>query len=146
MKIWFDMDGTIADLYNVPNWLESLRAEDASPYLNARVMLNFSALARVLNRVQKAGYEIGIISWTSKVSSEEYHEAVVAAKTTWLEKHLPSVQWDELAIVHYGVDKTSFKSSDTNILFDDDIRNREAWGKNAFEPDYIMLVLRELLA
>lgn len=146
MKIWFDMDGTIADLYNVPNWLESLRTEDASPYLNARVMLNFSALARVLNRVQKAGYEIGIISWTSKVSSEEYHEAVVAAKTTWLKKHLPSVQWDELVIVHYGVDKTSFKSSDIDILFDDDIRNRKAWGKNAFEPDYIMLVLRELLA
>ena len=24
MKIWFDMDGTIADLYGVENWLEML--------------------------------------------------------------------------------------------------------------------------
>ena len=30
--ICFDMDGTIADLYAVPNWLDKLRAEDASPY------------------------------------------------------------------------------------------------------------------
>ena len=30
--ICFDMDGTIADLYAVPGWLEKLRAEDATPY------------------------------------------------------------------------------------------------------------------
>ena len=27
----FDMDGTIADLYAVPNWLQMLRAEDPTP-------------------------------------------------------------------------------------------------------------------
>lgn len=30
-KIWFDMDGTIANLYGDPNWLEKIRAYDASP-------------------------------------------------------------------------------------------------------------------
>lgn len=29
--IWFDMDGTIADLYGVENWLEDLRNEVARP-------------------------------------------------------------------------------------------------------------------
>ena len=29
--ICFDMDGTIADLYNVPNWLEMMRDENTAP-------------------------------------------------------------------------------------------------------------------
>lgn len=37
--ICFDMDGTIADLYAVPNWLDKLRAEDASPYADAPAVL-----------------------------------------------------------------------------------------------------------
>lgn len=28
MKIWFDMDGTIADFYGVENWLDYLLDED----------------------------------------------------------------------------------------------------------------------
>ena len=27
-EIWLDMDGTIADLYGVENWLEYIKAED----------------------------------------------------------------------------------------------------------------------
>ena len=30
--IYFDMDGTIADLYNQPNWLKRLREFDPKPY------------------------------------------------------------------------------------------------------------------
>lgn len=33
MTIWFDMDGTIADLYGVDGWLEMLIAEDPTPTL-----------------------------------------------------------------------------------------------------------------
>ena len=42
--IYFDMDGTIADLYNVENWLPKLRAEDASPYIEAEIMVDASEL------------------------------------------------------------------------------------------------------
>ena len=45
-KIWLDMDGTIANLYGDPNWLEKIRAYDASPYANALPLLNMSLLAR----------------------------------------------------------------------------------------------------
>jgi len=68
MKIWFDMDGTIADLYGVNGWLEMLIAEDTTPYAIARPLVNLSQLARKLNTLQRAGYEIGIISWGSKNS------------------------------------------------------------------------------
>ena len=49
MKIWFDMDGTIANLYAVENWLADLRAERTRPYDMAQPMVNFSLFARLLN-------------------------------------------------------------------------------------------------
>ena len=92
--IWFDMDGTIADLYGVEDWLPKLRASDPSPYVEAEVMLNMSLLARYLNKLQKLGYWIGIISWTSKNSTSEYDRMVAEAKRNWLATHLPSVEFD----------------------------------------------------
>ena len=70
MKICFDMDGTIADLYGVENWLEYLLEENVKPYKIAKPLVNMSALARRLNKLQRKGYEIGVISWTSKGGSE----------------------------------------------------------------------------
>ena len=69
MTVYFDMDGTIAGLYAVENWLPKLRASDPSPYAEAAVMHNMSLLARYLNKEQEAGYHIGIISWLSKGGS-----------------------------------------------------------------------------
>ena len=33
--IYFDMDGTIADLYGFDGWLDYLHAEDVKPYAEA---------------------------------------------------------------------------------------------------------------
>lgn len=143
--IWFDMDGTIADLYSVDNWLPKLREQDASPYAEAEVMLNMSLLARLLNRVQAIGYGIGIISWLSKCPTPEYDEAVTEAKLAWLKLHLHSVQWDEVNIVSYGIPKSRFMETDEDILFDDERQNREEWDGEAYEPKEILSVLKELL-
>ena len=51
--IYFDMDGTIANLYAVDNWLPKLRAYDPSPYMDATPMLRLCSLAKRLNRLQK---------------------------------------------------------------------------------------------
>ena len=143
--IWFDMDGTIANLYGVDNWLDKLHASDASPYAEAEVMLNMSRLARLLNQVQQMGYKLGIISWLARGSSMEYDRLVGAAKVWWLEKHLASVSWDEIKIVPNGMPKEWFKQSEDDILFDDEEKNRENWGGDAYEPDMIITVLKHLL-
>ena len=44
MKIFFDMDGTIANLYAVENWLDFLKAEEITPYKEAKQMVNMSQL------------------------------------------------------------------------------------------------------
>ena len=79
-KICFDMDGTIANLYAVENWLNMLRAYDPTPYAQAEPMLNMSAFARLLHTAQRLGYKIVIISWLSKASTADYDMAVTQAK------------------------------------------------------------------
>ena len=143
--IWFDMDGTIANLYAVENWLSKLRDYDASPYADAKVMHNMSQLARLLNKVQAIGYGIGIISWLSKFPTPEYDEAVTQAKLNWLGQHLKSVHFDEIHIVSYGTPKSDFMYTDNDILFDDEEKNRTEWTGEAHEPNEIMETLKELL-
>ena len=140
--IFFDMDGTIADLYGVENWLDYLIAADALPYEVAKPLIRLNALARVLNRLQNQGYKIGIISWLAKNSSAEYDEKVTKAKQDWLAKHLKSVHFDEINIVAYGTPKQNFAKTANDILFDDEERNRNEWTGKAFDVNNILEVLK----
>lgn len=144
ITINFDMDGTIADFYGVDNWLDYLEAEDTTPYAVAEPLVRFSALARRLNSLQRAGYKLGIISWLSKSGSEEYNEAVTEIKKAWLRKHLPSVNWDRVTIVPYGTPKQMFCETENDILFDDEERNRINWTGTAFDVNNIMEELKKL--
>ena len=142
--IFFDMDGTIADLYGVEGWLDMLIASDALPYEIAKPLVRLSALARVLNRLQKQGYRVGVISWLAKNSTAEYDEAVAKAKLEWLGKHLASVAFDEVNIVPYGTAKQTFAHTDEDILFDDEEHNRNEWTGEAFDVTNIIEVLKGL--
>ena len=144
MRICFDMDGTIADLYSVEGWLENLIAEDVRPYREAKVMLNMNSLARQLNKLQKEGHEIVVISWLSKCGSVEYDEKVTATKKAWLKKHLNSVKFDEINIVRYGTNKAQFASSNQDILFDDEENNRINWTGKAYDVSNILEILKNL--
>lgn len=143
MTIYFDMDGTIANLYAVENWLPKLRAYDPTPYMEAAPMLRFCSLARRLNTLQRNGYKIGVISWLSKDPDSAYGEKVAAAKRLWLKKHLPSVNFDEIRIVPYGTPKSTL-ASEIGILFDDEEPNRKEWeeaGGVAYGVENIMEIL-----
>ena len=139
----FDLDGTLADLYGVENWLPMLRAEDETPYEIAKPLLRLSALAKRLNNLQRNGYNIAIISWLSKSGTEDYNARVTDAKLEWLAKHLPSVVWDRITIVEYGTPKENYCDSPFDILFDDEEQNRENWNGIAFDVDDILGVLKD---
>lgn len=144
MRICFDMDGTIADLYGVENWLAYLMAEDVKPYAEAKVLHNMSRLARLLNKAQRNGNELVIISWTSKNGSAEYNKAVAEVKKAWLAKHLPSVKWNEVNVVAYGYNKANFAKSADDVLFDDEKPNRDNWTGKAYSENEIFEVLATL--
>jgi len=140
-QINFDMDGTIANLYGIENWFEYLMAKDETPYREAKPLVNLSVLARMLNKLQKEGYRICIISWLAKTTDANYDAKVTLAKVQWLQKRMPSVKWDEINILPYGTPKYMFGSG---ILFDDEERNRVAWGEGAYDVDNIIEVLKGL--
>ena len=142
MTIFFDMDGTIANLYGVENWLDYLIAKDETPYREAKPLIRMATLARLLNSIQKNGHKIGIVSWLAKNSTEEYDIKVKNAKLEWLNTHLKSVQFDEIHIVKYGTPKSTFSNNTNDILFDDEEPNRKEWKGKAFDVDNIIEILK----
>lgn len=139
--IWFDMDGTIADLYGVNGWLDYLNNHNATPYRNATPLVNMSRLARLLHKAQRNGYTVNIVSWLARNSTADYDEEVATAKREWLARHLPSVEWNEIEIVAYGTPKGTIGNG---ILFDDEEHNRNEWGEGAFPPSEIFTILHSL--
>lgn len=137
----FDMDGTIANLYGVDGWLDDLNNKSERPYQLAKPLVNLSNLARILNRLQKNGYQINIISWLAKNSNEDFDSRVTIAKREWLKKHLPSVSWNKVSIVAYGTPKSTCGNG---ILFDDEERNRKEWNGIAYDVNNIIEVLKGL--
>ena len=128
--ICFDMDGTIADLYNVPNWLEMLKDENPAPYLDAKPMWDMIRMAEILEKIQQAGIEIRIITWLSMNSTEEYKVAVREAKRAWLEKW--GFVFDHFHGVQYGATKAdsirrSLADNETAWLIDDNAKVRKGW-------------------
>jgi hypothetical protein len=132
--IYFDMDGTIADLYAVDNWLEKLKAEDVSPYLEAAPLVDMSELTRLLGKAMEMGYRLGVISWLSREASQEYKKKIRAAKRAWLEENL-DVDFDEIHLVQYGTRKDYVAQDKQGMLFDDDERVRNNWKGFAINPE-----------
>ena len=142
--IYFDMDGTIVNFYGVPNWLDALIASDPTPYKVAQPLINMNSLARLLNRLQAEGWHIGIVSWLSKIGTPAFNEVVTATKVEWLNRHLHSVNWDEVVIVPYGTPKHEVVEFFDGILFDDELRNRALWTGRAYDVDNIINILKRL--
>lgn len=145
MKIWFDMDGTIADLYGVDGWLEMLVAQDETPYAVAKPLVNLSLLARLMNKAQRNGFEICIVSALAKNSTTDYDEKVMNAKITWLTKHLKSVQFNEIKFVPYWFTKNDVNGGN-DILFDDEERHLTAWTGTAYNANKMIDTLKALVA
>lgn len=147
--VYFDLDGTVVDLYSVKNWLKDLRGSNPTPYIKAKPMADMEKISYLCNALQMKGIKIGVITWLSKESSKEYKKQVRQAKRNWLKKHFPLV-FDEIHMVQYGYSKRKVAKVKNSILFDDNEQVRKEWqGKKndriAIHPDYIIETLEELL-
>ena len=149
--ICFDMDGTIADLYGVPGWLEMLRAYDSTPYEIAPPMWDMAELAGLLTQAQTSGIEIRIITWLSKESTAEYDKAVREDKREWLVNQ--GFPFDHFHGVAYGATKADsirryLAEDETAILIDDNFKVRNGWHMgDTIDPTAcdLLEVLRNLL-
>lgn len=124
--IYFDMDGTVADLYGVKNWLESLRSYDPKPYIKAKPLVDMVELEKVCMALMHKGYDIEVITWLSKDSTPEYDTQVIKAKLEWLDQYMPYItNYHPCA---YGTPKhTVVKKSSLMVLVDDNEQVRKMW-------------------
>lgn len=143
--IYFDMDGTVADLYNVTNWLETIRAEKPIfENLPPMPKLDMEYLNRQLIQLQKRGWTISVITWTPMDCTDEYHEFTANEKSKWLDKYMPCVQ--EFNPLRYGQSKNIPANPEAlNIIFDDNKDVRNDWKGIAFDIHEIHLDLDKLL-
>ena len=126
--IWFDMDGTIADLYGVDGWLEDLIAHNTRPYAQAKDIYNVLDLLEIMIALKEKGYKLGVISWGSKENNKEYDKAVEIVKKAWLYDRLMESFLDEIIVTPYGVRKAdTCRKFGYGILVDDEKQNRDAW-------------------
>lgn len=130
--LYFDMDGTIFDLYGVNNWLEDLRNERVEPFIAARKMFNSSTLEKI-QLLQKNGYKIGVITWLPKYAKTHYKKAVARVKKERLKKDF-QVEISELHIVQYGTRKDYVAKHKKGVLFDDNLEVREKWRDLSIDP------------
>jgi hypothetical protein len=135
--IYFDLDGTLYDLYGMPDWLQRITAlEDASAYASEDALLvDMVALHEVLYALMAQGYTIGVITWLANgipahapvvAPAKDYATRVRAAKRDWISKFLPMAT--EVHIVRYGTPKHYLPNNKSDaIIVDDNSGVRAAW-------------------
>lgn len=148
--IYFDMDGTIADLYNQKNWLPKLMNEDESPYRKASPLVDMNKLSKICASLQQKGYKIGIITWLSKGATSHYKKKVRQAKREWLKEHF-QIELDKIHIVQYGYSKRQAAGAHGDILIDDEERNIKQWEykgtrKGIYCKNNNEIIFKELMA
>lgn len=127
-KIYLDMDGTIANLYEQKNWLERLQKEDTTIFLECQPLILESELLRLF---PPKYYEIIILSMTPYNCSKEYHNQVIEQKNQWLDIHFPLLK--KRIYKKYGNNK-NLKNSVNAILIDDNETIRNTFKGIAFNP------------
>ena len=127
-KIYLDMDGTIANLYEQKNWLERLQKEDTTIFLECQPLISESELLRLFPHKY---YEIIILSMTPYNCSKEYHNQVIEQKNQWLDIHFPLLK--KRIYKKYGNNK-NLKNSVNAILIDDNETIRNTFKGIAFNP------------
>lgn len=143
--IYFDMDATICSLFDYPNWLELLQAEDTTPYEKCAPMYDMEKLNNLLLEFVSLGVTIGIISWSAMNGSKDYNKRVRKAKKEWCNRYgLNAIS--EFHVVKYGTPKHRVAKEKDSILVDDNAEVRQAWkGETIDANENIISLLKELL-
>lgn len=128
VKVYFDLDGTLFDLYGKTDWLETLENERTGAFEgNFLPEINLEELLAVINSLIFKGVEFNVITWLPMQASEEYQKVCTAEKIAWVRENLPFV--NDIICQPYGVPKQNAitKRAKTMILIDDNKEVCRIW-------------------
>ena len=128
IKVYLDLDGTVASLYTEKNWLKRLRDEEEGLFLNLKPMISQDKLLEIFPQEK---YDIRILSMTPLGASKPFCEKVVEEKNAWLDEHFPVLK--KRIYQKYGHNK-NVKNSANAILVDDNEAIRKSWKGIALNP------------
>lgn len=123
--LFFDMDGTIADLYNVQDWESKLRNNDFSVYADAKPLVDLTELRDIIRTLKQVNITVGIISWSSKTATKKDNLRIKKIKSDWL-KHY-QLSFDEVHVIKYGTPKKKASKAKNAVLVDDNAQVRQQW-------------------
>lgn len=140
--IIFDMDGTIADLYNHPEWLSYFQ-EEKSIFQYLEPMIPTFAFNSIIEKL-KTVCDVRIITWLPMNATKEYKAICRKDKKQWVKTFVPSIE--KVHAIAYDSNKHGVKGISKNaILFDDNEKVRESWEKTGRPATDEKDILRKLI-
>ena len=138
-SIWFDMDGTIADLYKVEGWLPKLRSNNWSVYSECTPRHNYQRINAAIEALTANGWQVGVITWASKgIGWGKDLDKIAEVKFNWLCKFFPALADGKFACIPYGYSKADFLEEmgdgyTVSYLVDDNKEVRQEWRSHSCE-------------
>ena len=128
MKILFDLDGTLANLYGRKDWLEKLRKEEPI-YEELEPLVDMQELNHIAEKLMNVGVEFCVVTWLSMQASETYELITSMEKFRWCKRYIPFIS--EFECQPYGTPKQTNYRNTKCILIDDNAEVRAE-----FEPKH----------
>lgn len=131
-SIWFDMDGTLYELYKIPNWLERLEQGDMSVFEDGKARAHLKRINRAIEGLVKQGWRVGVITWAPKNITPRLFAWANDVKFNWIVENCPALA-NSFACIPYGESKAQFlqdmeaEGAELNILVDDNKEVRAEW-------------------
>lgn len=114
--VYFDMDGTIANLYAVNNVFERLDNLDAKVYEEATPIIKY---IEMLKEFKAMGYKVIILSCLGMISEKQFDIDTIKYKNNWLDKYVGKEYIDDRMFIEYTKHKENYVK-EGGILVDDD--------------------------
>lgn len=135
-SIWFDLDGTLYELYKIPNWLERLEAKDWSVFTDGKPRKHHERIREAIKALQAKGWTVGCITWGSRgIPKGKDLQEIAEKKKEFLAKYFPELL-ENFCCLPYGDSKAipvinngyiSRTPKQSNYLVDDNKIVRKNW-------------------
>lgn len=125
IKVYFDLDGTLFNLYGKIDWLETLRSEKEGAF-KVGDLLNDGFMPEIdlvefydkIDTLRSKGVTFGVITWLPMEATKEYEVVCTKEKEEWIKEYLPFVE--SVSIVPYGTPKHSLCGKAKRVVLIDD--------------------------
>ena len=127
VKIYFDLDGTVYNLYGITEWEPKLRAENPNVFREGNFIGDYQDFMDICHKLLEKSVQFGVITWLPMQASPEYEVECELVKREWVQQYMPFVS--EFTAQSYGVPKQNaiIKRAKTMYLLDDNTEICEMW-------------------